>query len=288
MKWGLRCSRRTCAARPAMARRYLALDNGMLREDAVKDIGALLVWLGLQSSFDAKHVVISGVSYGGYLALAALVNYSDRLRGGVDLGGIDGFHQLSEQYGAIPAESAARGIRRRARSGHARVLAADFAADQCGAHRASGAGGARQERSARAGRRVRPAGESSAQPGRRGVVSAGHGRRPRLSAGSRTETRTTGRSRSSSRPSNTSCSRARRLAYLSRLRALLQIHQQQRHGGGRKPREFAPLARAFAAEPRPSFGAPHSTDRRPRHSPCRPAAAAPRGAVADRSPGSAA
>ena len=27
---------------------YLALDNGMLREDAVKDVGALLVWIGLQ------------------------------------------------------------------------------------------------------------------------------------------------------------------------------------------------------------------------------------------------
>jgi len=70
---------------------YLSLDNGMLREDAVKDIGALLVWLGLQSTFDAKHVVVSGVDYGGYLALAALANYSDRLRGGVDLGGITDF-----------------------------------------------------------------------------------------------------------------------------------------------------------------------------------------------------
>ena len=70
---------------------YLALDNGLLREDAVKDIGALLVWLGLQSTFDAKHVVISGASYGGYLALAALVNYSDRLKGGVDLGGMTDF-----------------------------------------------------------------------------------------------------------------------------------------------------------------------------------------------------
>ncbi len=70
---------------------YLALDNGPLREDSVKDIGALLVWIGLQSSFDAKRVVISGVSYGGYLALAALVNYSDRLRGGVDFGGMTDF-----------------------------------------------------------------------------------------------------------------------------------------------------------------------------------------------------
>jgi len=72
-------------------REYLALDNGVLREDAVKDIGALIVWIGLQSTFDAKHVVVAGGSYGGYLALATLVNYSDRLRGGVDAAGIADF-----------------------------------------------------------------------------------------------------------------------------------------------------------------------------------------------------
>ncbi len=70
---------------------YMALDNGILREDAVKDVGALLVWVGLQRGFDAKHVVVAGGSYGGYLALAALVNYSDRLRGGVDVSGIGDF-----------------------------------------------------------------------------------------------------------------------------------------------------------------------------------------------------
>ena len=67
------------------------LDNGVLREDAVKDVGALLVWIGLQSSFDAKHVVVSGGSYGGYLALATMVNFSERLRGGVDFAGISDF-----------------------------------------------------------------------------------------------------------------------------------------------------------------------------------------------------
>jgi dipeptidyl aminopeptidase/acylaminoacyl peptidase len=67
---------------------YMALDNGMLREDAVKDVGAMLVWIGLQSAFDAKHVVVAGGSYGGYLTLATLVNYSDRLRGGVSVAGI--------------------------------------------------------------------------------------------------------------------------------------------------------------------------------------------------------
>jgi dipeptidyl aminopeptidase/acylaminoacyl peptidase len=70
---------------------YLSLDNGELREDAVKDIGAMLVWLGLQSTFDSKRVVVSGDSYGGYLTLAALVNYSDRLRGGIDVAGISDF-----------------------------------------------------------------------------------------------------------------------------------------------------------------------------------------------------
>jgi len=70
---------------------YLALDNGMLREDAVKDVGALLVWLRLQSAYDPKSVVVAGSSYGGYLALAALVNFSERLRGGVDESGIADF-----------------------------------------------------------------------------------------------------------------------------------------------------------------------------------------------------
>ena len=70
---------------------YMSLDNGALREDAVKDVGALLVWIGLHGSFDAKHVVVSGGSYGGYLSLATLVNYSDRLKGGVDVAGIGDF-----------------------------------------------------------------------------------------------------------------------------------------------------------------------------------------------------
>jgi dipeptidyl aminopeptidase/acylaminoacyl peptidase len=66
---------------------YFALDKGMLREDAVKDLGALVVWLGLDSRFDARHIVVSG----GYLALATLVNYGDRLRGAVDFAGITDF-----------------------------------------------------------------------------------------------------------------------------------------------------------------------------------------------------
>jgi protease II len=70
---------------------FLKLDNGLLREDSVKDIGSLLVWIGVQPTFDPQRVFVMGGSYGGYMALASLAAYSDRLRGGVDLVGISNF-----------------------------------------------------------------------------------------------------------------------------------------------------------------------------------------------------
>ncbi|HEX4389626.1 MAG TPA: alpha/beta fold hydrolase [Steroidobacteraceae bacterium] len=70
---------------------FMALDNGELREDAVRDVGSLLVWIGVQNAFDRERVVVMGGSYGGYMALASLISYGDRLRGGVDLVGISNF-----------------------------------------------------------------------------------------------------------------------------------------------------------------------------------------------------
>jgi dipeptidyl aminopeptidase/acylaminoacyl peptidase len=62
-------------------RAFEELDNGMLRENAVKDIGALLDWIAAQPGLDATRVMIAGPSYGGYVALAAGIEYGDRLRG---------------------------------------------------------------------------------------------------------------------------------------------------------------------------------------------------------------
>jgi dipeptidyl aminopeptidase/acylaminoacyl peptidase len=70
---------------------FSALARGTLREDAIKDVGALLVWLALDSRFDKTHVVVSGAGYGGYLALSALVNYGERLRGAVAMAPITDF-----------------------------------------------------------------------------------------------------------------------------------------------------------------------------------------------------
>jgi dipeptidyl aminopeptidase/acylaminoacyl peptidase len=75
---------------------FLKLDNGVLREDAVKDIGSLIVWLGLQPMFDRDHVVVMGSAYGGYMALAALAGYGDRLKGGIDEFGVSNFVSFLE------------------------------------------------------------------------------------------------------------------------------------------------------------------------------------------------
>ena len=72
-------------------RSFLKLDDGALREDSVRDIGALLVWIGLQADMDRNRVVVEGGSYGGYMSLASLVQYGDRLAGGIDVVGISNF-----------------------------------------------------------------------------------------------------------------------------------------------------------------------------------------------------
>lgn len=70
---------------------YLTLDNGYKREDSVKDIGALLDWIAKQPDLDASKVVVMGGSYGGYMTLATMTYYSDRLAGGIDVVGISHF-----------------------------------------------------------------------------------------------------------------------------------------------------------------------------------------------------
>jgi len=81
--------------------RYLNLDNAEKREDSVKDIGALLDWIASQPGLDPARVAVYGQSYGGYMSLAAMTHYSDRLIGGVERYGISNwisFLQNTEAY----------------------------------------------------------------------------------------------------------------------------------------------------------------------------------------------
>ena len=70
---------------------YITLDDGYKRETAVRDIGALLDWIATQARLDKDRVAVTGASYGGYIALASAVHYSDRLRAAVDRVGISNF-----------------------------------------------------------------------------------------------------------------------------------------------------------------------------------------------------
>ena len=72
-------------------RDYVQLDNGFKREDSVRDIGALLDWVETQPDLDKDRVAVYGGSYGGYMVLASMVHYSNRLAAGVDIVGISNF-----------------------------------------------------------------------------------------------------------------------------------------------------------------------------------------------------
>jgi len=72
-------------------KRFLALDNGTKREDAVRDLGTLLDWIAAQPQLDPTRVLVYGGSYGGYMSLAASTHYAERIAGAIDVVGISNF-----------------------------------------------------------------------------------------------------------------------------------------------------------------------------------------------------
>ena len=86
---------------------FVSLDNGMKREDSVRDIGALFDWIGAQPDLDPTRIAVSGSSYGGYMTLAVATMYSDRIAGAIDIVGIANFVTFLER-----TESYRRDLRR--------------------------------------------------------------------------------------------------------------------------------------------------------------------------------
>ena len=86
---------------------FLKLDDGYLREDSVKDIGALFDWIATQPDLDASRVMVSGGSYGGYMSLAVSTHYADKIAGSIDVVGISNFVSFLER-----TESYRRDLRR--------------------------------------------------------------------------------------------------------------------------------------------------------------------------------
>ncbi len=86
---------------------FLKLDDGMLREDSVKDMGSAIDWMATQPELDASKVIVAGGSYGGYMALAASVRLADRIAGAASTVGISNFVTFLER-----TESYRRDLRR--------------------------------------------------------------------------------------------------------------------------------------------------------------------------------
>jgi dipeptidyl aminopeptidase/acylaminoacyl peptidase len=76
---------------------FSKMDDGMKREDAVKDIGALLDWIATQPALDKNRVMVTGVSYGGYMTYAVAEAYSDRLRCALAASAISNFISYFEK-----------------------------------------------------------------------------------------------------------------------------------------------------------------------------------------------
>ncbi len=80
-------------------------DDGLKRMASVRDIGALLDWIKTQPDLDSTRIAVAGRSYGGFMALSALIEYGPqgknagqlqsqnqgRLRGGISTVGITHF-----------------------------------------------------------------------------------------------------------------------------------------------------------------------------------------------------
>lgn len=77
--------------------RYMNLDDGFKRRDAIRDIGALLDWIGTRRDLNAARVGIYGASYGGYMVLATLTEYRERLVAGASMVGMSNLVTFLEQ-----------------------------------------------------------------------------------------------------------------------------------------------------------------------------------------------
>jgi dipeptidyl aminopeptidase/acylaminoacyl peptidase len=70
---------------------FARMDDQLKRENSVKDVGAVLDWIGAQPTLDKSRVMVTGISYGGYMSYAVAEMFGDRLRCAVSANGISDF-----------------------------------------------------------------------------------------------------------------------------------------------------------------------------------------------------
>lgn len=77
--------------------RYMGLDDGFKRRDAIRDLGAVLDWIAARPELNTSRVGIYGASYGGFMVLAALTEYRERLVAGASAVGMSNLVTFLEQ-----------------------------------------------------------------------------------------------------------------------------------------------------------------------------------------------
>jgi dipeptidyl aminopeptidase/acylaminoacyl peptidase len=77
-------------------KKFVNLDNGPLRFNAIKDIKSCVDYLIQAKVADPKRIGITGGSYGGYMVMAGLTEYPELFAAGVNLFGIVNFETFFE------------------------------------------------------------------------------------------------------------------------------------------------------------------------------------------------
>ena len=78
-------------------KRFVNLDNGALRFDAIQDIASTVIYLTENGIAKSGRIGIMGGSYGGYMTMAGLAEFPDDFAAGVNLYGVVNFKTFFEQ-----------------------------------------------------------------------------------------------------------------------------------------------------------------------------------------------
>jgi dipeptidyl aminopeptidase/acylaminoacyl peptidase len=78
-------------------KRFVNLDNGPLRHDAIRDVKSCAEYVMENGIADPHRVGIMGASYGGYLTLAGLTEFPELFAAGADISGIVNFETFLAQ-----------------------------------------------------------------------------------------------------------------------------------------------------------------------------------------------
>jgi dipeptidyl aminopeptidase/acylaminoacyl peptidase len=89
-------------------REFSQLDDGKGRDGVIKDVGAMLDWIKTRKDLDESRVVLTGGSYGGWVALQGGVVYNDRIRGVVAGAAITNFLTYGDETDPARADNRRR------------------------------------------------------------------------------------------------------------------------------------------------------------------------------------